>query len=57
MAEIIFAFVSLPMMFAATGPPLSVAPYGNLPPALNYVAVVALLEQIWAAVVGAVKLT
>lgn len=57
MAEIIAAFVSLPMMFASTGLPLYVAPYGNLSPTLNYVAVVALLVQILAAVVGAVKLT
>jgi hypothetical protein len=56
-AGLFIPLLSLPMMFASTGLPLYVALYGNFPPVLNYVAVVALLVLIWAAVVGTVHLT
>jgi hypothetical protein len=56
-AGLFIPLLSLPMMFASTGLPLYIALYGNFPPVLNYVAVVALLVLIWAAVVGTVHLT
>jgi hypothetical protein len=56
-AGLFIPLLSLPMMFASTGLPLYIALYGNFSPALNYVAVVALMVLIWVAVVGTVHLT
>jgi hypothetical protein len=56
-AGLFIPLLSLPMMFASTGLPLYIALYADLPPLLDYVAVVALLVMIWAAVVGTVHLT
>lgn len=56
-AGLVIPVFALPMMFAATGWPLYIALYSNLPTALNYVAVAALLLLIWTAVIGTVRLT
>jgi hypothetical protein len=55
-AGLFIPLLSLPMMFASTGLPLYLALYSNLPPVFNYIAVVALLVLIAAAVVGTVHL-
>lgn len=56
LAGLFIPLLSLPMMFASTGLPLYIALYSNLPPVFNYIAVVALLVLIAAAVIGTVHL-
>lgn len=56
-AGVLAPVFALPMMFAATGWPLYLALYSDLPPILNYAAVAALLVLIWVAVLATVRLT
>lgn len=56
-AGLFIPIFALPMMFAATGLPLYIALYSDLPTVFDYVAVAALLLMIWVAVAGTVRLT